>query len=50
MTRRQFRRQARRHPIASAVEQARADRQDITHAETAIDAMHRPLFDLGGVR
>ena len=34
----------------SWLERARAAGQDITHAEIAIDAMHRPLFDLGGVR
>jgi hypothetical protein len=34
----------------SWLEQARADGQDITHAEMAIDAQHQPLFDLGGVR
>jgi hypothetical protein len=32
------------------LEQARANGQDITSAEFAIDAQHQPLFDLGGVR
>jgi predicted methyltransferase MtxX (methanogen marker protein 4) len=34
----------------SWLEHARANGQDITHAEMAIDAMHQPLFDLGGAR
>ena len=34
----------------SWLEQARANGQDITHVELAIDAMHQPLFDLGGAR
>ena len=34
----------------SWLEHARADGQDISHAEMAIDAMHQPLFELGGAR
>ena len=33
----------------SWLEQARANGQDITRSELAIDAMHEPLFELGGV-
>jgi hypothetical protein len=32
----------------SWLEQARANGQGITSAELATDAMHQPLFDLGG--
>ncbi len=34
----------------SWLEQARANGQDITRAELAIDAMHEPLFELCGGR
>ena len=34
----------------SWLERARADGQDITRAEMAIDAMHQPLFGFGGDR
>lgn len=34
----------------SWIEQARANGQDITLAELAVDAMHEPLFSLGGDR
>ncbi len=34
----------------SWLEQARASGQDITCAEMAVDAMHEPLFALGGGR
>jgi hypothetical protein len=30
------------------IEQARARGQDISHVELAVDAMHQPLFSLGG--
>jgi predicted RNase H-like HicB family nuclease len=33
----------------SWLEHARANGQDITLAELAVDAQHEPLFDLGGV-
>ena len=39
-----------RELAGSWLEQARANVQDITSAELAIDAQHQPLFDLGGVR
>ena len=32
------------------LKQARANGQDITHAELAIDAMHQPLFEFGSAR
>jgi hypothetical protein len=32
------------------LEQARANGQDVTHAELVIDAMHEPLFSLDGAR
>jgi predicted methyltransferase MtxX (methanogen marker protein 4) len=38
-----------REQAESWLERARANGQDITHAELAIDAMHQPLFELGGV-
>jgi predicted RNase H-like HicB family nuclease len=34
----------------SWLEHARANGQDITSAELAIDAMHQPLFELGSAR
>ncbi len=34
----------------SWLEQARANGQNITHAELVIDAMHQPLFELGSAR
>lgn len=39
-----------RELAGSWLERARASGQDITHAELAIDALHQPLFGLGGVR
>jgi hypothetical protein len=38
-----------REQAESWLERARANGQDITRAELAIDAMHQPLFELGGV-
>jgi hypothetical protein len=37
-----------RELAGSWLEHARANGQDITHAEFAVDAMHQPLFSLGG--
>ena len=34
----------------SWIEQARADGQDVSHVELLAEAMHEPLFDLGGTR
>ena len=34
----------------SWLEHARANGQDITSAELAVDARHQPLFELGGAR
>jgi hypothetical protein len=34
----------------SWLEQVRANGQDITHVELAIDAMHEPLFSFGSAR
>jgi hypothetical protein len=34
----------------SWIEQARADGQYVSHVELAVDAMHQPLFELGGAR
>jgi predicted methyltransferase MtxX (methanogen marker protein 4) len=34
----------------SWIERARANGQDVSHVELAVDAMHQPLFELGGAR
>jgi hypothetical protein len=39
-----------REMAESWLERARADGQDISHAELAVTVTHEPLFELGGVR
>ncbi len=34
----------------SWIEQARANGQDVSHVELAVDAMHQPLFEFGSAR